>query len=101
MIIHNVTSSAQPASVTREALPEGGVLVRLADNISAITDEDGAEAWAYDEAVFRLPEGRDDTTAQIQADFAAWWAYASEEDRTPTLEQRVADIEDALLALLG
>lgn len=39
---------------------------------------------------------------QIEKNFADWWAYAIQPEEPPiTLEQRVSDLEDAFLSLLG
>ena len=86
--------------MTREELPDGRILVRLADNITEGTDNEGGTAYQYDEVTFDLPQGRTDSAAQIEADFAAWWAYGSQDQAVPSLAERVAALEDAMLGLL-
>lgn len=87
-------SSASPSRVIVEKLPEK-TMVRLADNIQELEREDGT-AYVYDEVVFDLPEGRDDSVSAIEAGFSDWWAYGQEDHTPPTLEEKVNILMDAI-----
>jgi len=82
--------------VTVENLPEDKQLIRLADNIQA--GEEGG--YVYDEVVFPAPADRRLTPGGVEENFEAWWAYGSQDPEKITLEQRVSDLEEALLALM-
>lgn len=83
-----------------ERLPDGSANVRLADNITTVTDEEGTR-FQYDEATFRLDSDRVETVEDIERDFTDWWEYGVQPEEAPaTLEQRVSDLEDVILALL-
>lgn len=57
--------------------------------------------YRFDEVVFDLPEDRaGETVVSITTDFAAWWAFGSEDEEPVTLEDRVAALEDMFLATL-
>ena len=107
-------SGEKPAKVVLTALPDGSTLVALHDNIKKITIKDipaGEEkpvtstSYEYEEAMFPLPYDRmDETVETITEAFADWWAYGSEytgENNTPSLEDRVADLENSLMALMS
>lgn len=98
MLFVGVCASATPPRVCLEELPDGRRLVRLADNIQVIGEDEGPVIM-YDEAAFDLPaDRREETVETITAGFDAWWAYGSTEQETPpTLEERVAALEDLLL----
>lgn len=99
MLYLKTLSSSTPAKVLIERLPDGTKTVRLADNIETVESEEGT-AIQYDEVVFDLPEDRDDSVESITANFEAWWDFGQQETEEITLEQRVSDLEEALLALL-
>ena len=99
MLYLKTLSSSTPAKVVIEMLPDGTKTVRLADNIETVESEEGT-AIQYDEVVFDLPEDRDDSVESITANFEAWWDFGQQETEEITLEQRVSDLEEALLALL-
>lgn len=57
--------------------------------------------YRFDEVVFDLPESRTgETVVSITEDFAAWWAFGSEDEEPVTLEDRVAALEGMFLATL-
>lgn len=99
MLYLKTLSSSTPAKVVIEMLPDGTKTVRLADNIETVESEEGT-AIQYDEVVFDLPEDRDDSVESITANFEAWWDFGQQETEEITLEQRVSDLEEALLSLL-
>lgn len=107
-------SGEKPAKVVLTALPDGSALVALHDNIKKITIKDipaGEEkpvtsiSYEYDEAMFPLPYDRMDETVETITDaFADWWAYGSEytgEDNSPTLEERVSNLENTMMELMS
>ena len=99
MLYLKTLSSSTPAKVVIEMLPDGTKTVRLADNIETVESEEGTSIQ-YDEVVFDLPEDRDDSVESITANFEAWWDFGQQETEEITLEQRVSDLEEALLSLL-
>ena len=101
MLYTNTTADHAPAPVRIDRVD--GIHVRLAQNIQQITDEEGGTLWQYDEVAFELPADRENETAEtIAAAFADWWAYGAQPELpAPTMEERMTDVEEALLALLG
>ncbi len=71
--------------------------MRLRDNVREETKED-ATVYVFDEVVFDLPEGRDDSIEAITEDFAAWWIYGQEDHTPPTLEEKVDILMDAVFS---
>lgn len=101
MLYENTQSSTQPSRVALERHPAGKTIVRMTDNVREVQTEDGVVV-TYDEVVFDLPEDRTgETVASITANFAAWWEYGTQPVVEITLEQRVADLEDFILAMMG
>ena len=100
MFYKNVQAGVEPSKVLLERLPDGSANIRLADNITTVTDEEGTR-FQYDEVAFHLDVDRTETEQDIERDFDDWWEYGTQpEEEPPTLEQRVSDLEDAVLALL-
>lgn len=84
-----------------ERLGDGSANVRLADNIREV-DREGETVIVYDEVVFHLDADRKETAADIEAEFAAWWAYGSApEEAEPTTEERLEIVESVLMDLIG
>lgn len=104
MLYLGTQSTVEPARVIVEEMPDGERVVRLADNIRVV--EDGAQEgetsthFEYDEVVFTMPEDREDTEAEIEEEFEAWWLFGIEDEDEDTLEQRVADLEDIVFSLI-
>ena len=97
MFYPGVRSNTEPSAVQVEVLGDGSKHVRLADNIQEI-EEDGQTLYQYDEAVFDLEAFREETAEDIEAEFEGWWEYGTQpEEPLPTLEERVAAIEDFLI----
>lgn len=102
MLHEKVISIAQPERVTVEHLPDGGRRIVLAAGAEEFENEDGS-GWCYSQADFLLPADRTETREDIAAAFNEWWQYAVAYDPTtpaPSLEERVNDLESAVLALL-
>lgn len=94
-------SSALPQAVVKENLPEGRIVIRLADNIQEKREE-GGTIWEYDEVVFDLPEERgDESVESIQEDFAAWWIYGQQDLSPITVEERLDALEEMISELIG
>ncbi len=93
-------STSAPQRVRLEHLP-GRTVVRLADNITQRQDEDENTVYVWDEAEFDAPPDRELTAESVEEDFAAWWEYGEQEITVPTLEQRVSDLEEVVVAMLG
>lgn len=114
-MLYNAMSGDKPAKVVLTSLPDGSVMVALHDNITKTTveSEGTAEgekitntAYTYDEVMFPLPYDRvgEETVKTVTASFADWWTYGVEytgENNTPSLEDRVADLENSLMALMS
>ena len=98
MLLKDTRSNAQPSAVLMDDWQDGTKSVRLAGNIREETSEDGT-VFVYDEVTFDLEAGRTETAADIAAEFEDWWAYGSqEEEPLPTLEERVAMLEDYIIS---
>lgn len=103
MLHEKVVSGSMPEKVVVEELPGGGRRLVLSKDFAAFENEEGG-GYTGNQADCLLPTGREETAAEIAADFDTWWEYAQSYDpagATPTLEERVADVEAAVLALLG
>ena len=74
--------------------------VLLAKDIEEIETEDGATMYGYAQAVFELPEGREETAESIAASFNDWWEYAGEDHVEPTLDERVDILEEVVAMLM-
>lgn len=100
MTIYDVYADHEPAQVTIEQHPDGSKRVRLADNVERDTTDE-ATVYRYDEVAFALPDDREgETVESIRAKFDAWWAYGAEDPAEETLGDRVAALEELVLALL-
>lgn len=101
MLNENTRSTLRPSAVTLEEYGEERQVI-LADNIREETEtyEDGTTQtmFVFDEVRFKMPEDRTEGREEIEQQFQAWWAYGSEpEEEPPTLEERVAIIEEILM----
>lgn len=105
MIYRNAEAGQSPERVKLERLPDK-TIVRMTDNVRPFEPEveEGQISqtmYRFDEVVFNLPEDRTgETVVSITEDFAAWWAFGSEDEEPVTLEARVAALEDMFLATL-
>lgn len=109
MLFQNVQSMDKPVKVVLDDLPDGSKIVRLRDKITEITvpgenDVPSTTMYEYEEVAFPLPYDRNESVASITAAFADWWIYGESAplvENVPTVEQRIADLEDTVLALLS
>ena len=98
MLLKDTISNVRPCAVAMDEKEDGGKTVRICGNVRE-REEDGQSVFVYDEVVFELEAGRAETAADIEADLEAWWAFGSQEDEPmPTLEERVAAIEDYIIS---
>lgn len=103
MLHTNVITGTMPEPVVVEELPDGGRRLVMSKDFAPFESEDGT-GYVGSQADCLLPAGREETVKEITAESDAWWEYAAGYDPTkadPSLEERVADIEEAVLALLG
>ena len=102
-MIEKAMSAETPQKVEVFTLPDGAVLVALHDNAKRLTQNDWT-GWECDEVRFLLPTDRTgETVESITAAFDDWWAYGAaytKEEAAPTLEERVACIENAFAELM-
>lgn len=104
MLYKDVCCGTMPEPVVVEALPEGSRRVVMSRDFAQVDDGDGGTAWQGQQADFVLDQGRDETAQDIAAAFDDWLAYAEDwrpAGSAPTMEQRMADAEAAILALMG
>lgn len=98
MLLKDTKSSVQPCAVLMDEREDGTKAVRLADNVREET-EDGQVMYVYDEVLFELEAGRTETAEDIEEEFEDWWDFGSQpEEPLPTLEERVAAIEDYIIS---
>ena len=97
MLLKDTQSSVRPCAVLMDDKEDGGKIVRIAGEVTEIQEE-GQTLYQYDEVVFELEPGRTETAADIEAELNDWWEFGClEEEPAPTLEERVAMIEDYLI----
>ena len=98
MLLRDTKSSARPSAVLMDEWEDGTKSVRMSGNIRE-AEEDGQTVYTFDEVTFELEAGRTETAEDIQAGFDDWWAFGSQpEEPLPTLEERVAAIEDYIIS---
>lgn len=97
-MLHTGTeSTVRPEMVAMERIGSGEKIVRLADHVVE-GEHDGQAVYTYDEVVFTLDAGREETKADIQGDFTTWWEYGSQpEEPMPTIEERLELVEMMLM----
>ena len=109
-MLQRTTMAERPERINIDDLPEGGQYILLHDNaeqvdVPAVDDEPPQKKWECDEVAFKLPAERVQTAESIESDFNSWWTYGISWKPgaipDPTLEQRVTDLEAALLAFMG
>ena len=96
MLLRNTESNEQPsAALVDEA--ENGMVVRMSKNVRQ-EEREGETIYIYDEVVFTVPKGRISGADDILWDFDEWWEFGEQpEESEPTLEERIAAIEDFLI----
>ena len=98
MLLRDTRSSVRPCAVLLDEKEDGTKIVRMSGNVREETEE-GQVLYVYDEALFELEAEREETAEDIEADFEGWWEYgAQEEEPLPTLEERVAMLEDYIIS---
>lgn len=104
-MLYTSESTDKPSKVTIESLPDGTKRVILADNIKkeqrteAAPESTETISYKYDAVDFILPEDRaDETVETIEEDFDAWISYGSTPQTEPTLEERVAALEELAMS---
>jgi len=99
MLLANTRAASQPPRVILESLGDKSRVI-LADHITPYDDPEQGNGFVYDEVVFFMPEDRHDTLAEIEANFADWWAYGEVDPEPISLEQRVSDLEILILEVM-
>ena len=103
MLHSNVMAAEKPEYVVVEQLPDGTRRVVLSKDAAAVENEDG-KSWVFDQADFCLEPDRVETKESIQEHFDSWWEHAvgyNQEMPTLTVDQRLENIENVLLAMMG
>ena len=107
-MLRKTSMNDEPERVHIDELPEGGQYILLHDNAEQVDipteeNEPPQKMWECDEAAFRLGPDRVQTAESLERDFDAWWVYGAAWDpdaAAPTVEERLADLEAAMLALM-
>lgn len=98
MLIKDTKSNVQPSAVLMDENEDGSKTVRIAGEVTEI-QEDGQTFYQYDEVLFTLEAGRTETAEDIAENLVDWWSYGSQdEEPLPTLEERVAMLEDYIIS---
>lgn len=101
MFLLRTESTVSPQKVKLTTNPDGSKTVRISDHLETRTDDtDGIRqtVYTYDEAVFDLPSDRlDETEESIAEHIPEWWLYASVDHSEPTMEERVALLEQIIM----
>lgn len=103
MLHSNVMAAEKPEYVLVEKLPDGTKRVILSKNASAVENK-GGKSWVFDQADFCLEPDREETKVSIQERFDSWWEHAvgyNQDIPALTVEQRLENMENALLAMMG
>lgn len=93
--------SVKPEEVTVDTLPDGRLWVVLHKDIQQAETEDGGQVWTCSEVQFAL-DGREETVETIKAAFDDWWEYGEGQEaaQEPTVEDRLATLEAAVLSMM-
>lgn len=98
MLLLNTKAASRPASAAIENL-QGKKRVILAGNIKMVEDPED-NGFVYDEVIFFMPDDRHETIPEIETNFDAWWEFGKEDQRDPTIEERLADLEELVLSIM-
>lgn len=98
MLLIGTKATTVPARVIIEKL-ETKRRVILADHIEQAEDPED-NGFVYDEVIFFMPDDRHETIPEIEANFDAWWEFGKEEQKDPTIEERLADLEELVLSIV-
>lgn len=96
MIVKNVYAVDKPEAVSIVPVFGGRCYVSLRQNIEAVASDDGT-CYRYDEARFMAASADAPSKEQIEADFEAWWDYATDGGKPPTAEERIERLEEAVV----
>ena len=107
MIYKNTEYTEAPPSVRVEHLEKGTNVWMHKEPIEVRTPAEGEGqpdqvAYVADTAFFFTPDHVE--AEEIMGDFDGWWEYAetwTADQESPTVEQRIDDLEAALLSMLG
>lgn len=96
----------KPDVITYMKLPNGSADVWLRDNITETTDEEGNTQYECDEVYFRTTLSKSEITADFDTIFENDGTTVDEDTGEesvddPTLAERVAALEEALLEIGG
>lgn len=98
MLLKDTTSTVRPSAVLMDENEDGSKTVRIAGEVTE-SQEGEQTVYTYDEVLFTLEPGRTETVEDIEAELSDWWEYGSQpEEPLPTLEERVAAIEDFIIS---
>lgn len=99
MLYIGTTSSERPSVVAMDEREDGSKIVRITADVKETENEDGQAMYQYNEVVFELEAGRTETITDIEASIEDWWEYGSQpEEPAPTIEERVAMLEDFIIS---
>lgn len=98
MLLIGTKATTVPARVIIEKL-ETKRRVILADHIEQAEDPED-NGFVYDEVIFFMPDDRHETIPEIEANFDAWWEFGKEDQKDPTIEERLADLEELVLSIV-
>lgn len=106
MLITCVSAAEMPPRVQEEKLPDGKRRFVLSDGFVPVKSEDNEQSTMVQgrQADFVLGTDRTETASDVEADFDGWWGYAVSwraADDTPTTDERLNALEEAVLALIG
>ena len=96
-MLYCAQSTLRPEKVIIENCPDRTIIC-LTDNVVELDNEEQV-TYEYDEVRFDLPDDRSETVESVTEHFNEWWLYGQEDHTEPTLEERVALIEDILMEM--
>lgn len=101
-MLNHVEANNRPKKVSIIEF-DGKRTATMTKNVKKATDEEsGQEYYTYDEVVFDLPDDRAESESKIETNFDDWWTFGAQPAEEPsTLEQRVSELEDIVVELLG
>lgn len=97
-MLNRTYSTEKLSPVEIESLPDGGQFVRLRKNSVTIVDSEGTQ-YCCDEVSFMPDRELTEETANTDD----WWEYGktwTPDAQTPSVEDRLSNLEDAMMALL-
>lgn len=99
MLLKDTMSSERPCAAAVDRKEDGGRIVRITRDVKEISGEDGQVMFQYDEALFEIEPGREETAESIQANIEDWWEFGTQDaPEEMTLAERVAMLEDYIIS---